>query len=316
MWPILLKLGPIPINTFGVMLVLAFLVGAKYITRDGVRQGMNGEEIENLTWMVLGAIVLGGRAMFIITTPGPYLAEPWKIFYIWEGGLVYYGGFLATVGCVMWYAWRERLPIWKLTDLFTVGGMLGLAIGRWGCFFAGDDHGRVIPGATDANHPFWAVKFTETVGPWDAHPAMDPTWIGKWLYPTQWMMSAKALSIFLVVRWVSKRKKFDGQLTAILLMQYSVLRSIVELYRGDMDRGVYFLPEHVMRSYMLGTIEYPGFYLTTSQGISIVLFALGALLYVVKRNDGVAPVPQKKGSAKAQTQVSSSDEPKAEEKAA
>jgi phosphatidylglycerol---prolipoprotein diacylglyceryl transferase len=292
------------------MLVLAFLVGSKYITRDAVRQGLNGEETENLTWMVLGAIVLGGRAMFIITEPGPYLREPWKIFYIWEGGLVYYGGFIATVGTVVWYAWKEKLPIWKLTDVFSVGGMLGLAVGRWGCFFAGDDHGRVIPGATDANHPIWAVKFAETVGPWEAHPAMDPAWIGQWLYPSQWMMSAKAFSIFVVAMLIAKRKKFDGQVTAILMMQYAVLRSIIELYRGDMDRGVYFMPDHIMRSYMLGTIDYPGLYMTTSQGISIVLFFLGLWLYLSQKNKGIAPVPQKKGSAKAQTQVSS-DESKA-----
>jgi phosphatidylglycerol:prolipoprotein diacylglycerol transferase len=294
LWPILVKLGPLPINTFGVILVLAFLAGTWYITKDAIRQGLDGEEIQNLCWMVLGAIVLGGRLMFIITEPGPYLREPWKIFYIWEGGLVYYGGFLATVGTVMWYAWKEKLPIWKLTDLFTVGGMLGLAIGRWGCFFAGDDHGRVVQGATDENHPFWAVKFPASVGPWNAHPAMDSAWVGKWLYPTQWMMSGKALLLFAILALISKRKKFDGQLTAVLLMGYAILRSIIETYRGDMDRGIYFLPEHMIKSYSLGTIAYPGFYLTTSQGVSIVLFLLGVWLYVSKRNDGVAPVPQRK----------------------
>jgi phosphatidylglycerol:prolipoprotein diacylglycerol transferase len=303
----LLKLGPLPINTFGVMLVLAFLTGTWYITRDAQRQGLDPEQIQTLCWWVLGAIVLGGRVMFIITSPQPYLENPLRIFAIWEGGLVYYGGFLATVGTVVYFAWRDGLHIWKLTDLFTVGGMLGLAIGRWGCFFAGDDHGRVIPGATDADHPFWALKFSRDVpylGLFDGqanhvtHPAMEPQWMDQWLYPSQWMMSLKAFTLFVLLAFLAKRKKFDGQLTAVLLMGYAVLRSIIELFRGDMDRGVYFQGERVMRAYLLGKAEYPGFYLTTSQAISIALFALGLILYLVRKDKGVAKItPYKKASA-------------------
>lgn len=301
MLPILLKLGPLPINTFGVMLVLAFLTGTWYITKDAKTQGLDPERIQTLCWWVLAAIVLGGRVMFIITAPQPYLENPLRIFAIWEGGLVYYGGFLATVGTVIYFSWRDGMPIWKLTDLFTVGGMLGLAIGRWGCYFAGDDHGRVIQGATDADHPFWAVKFPRDVdylGLFDGqathitHPAMELQWMDQWLYPSQWMMSAKAFTLFVVLMLISKRKKFDGQLTAILLMGYAVLRSIIELFRGDMDRGVFFQNDRVMRAYLLGRGDYPGFYLTTSQAISIVLFILGLGLYLWRRNKGIAPPPQ------------------------
>jgi phosphatidylglycerol---prolipoprotein diacylglyceryl transferase len=348
LWPVFLKLGPLPINTFGVVLVIAFLVGTWYITRDGARQGLDPEQIQSLCWMVLGAIVIGGRVMFIITTPGPYLDNPLRVFAIWEGGLVYYGGFLATVGTVMWFAWKHGLPIWKLTDLFTVGGMLGLGIGRFSCFFAGDDHGRVIPGtlALDgagrplvestpliANHlvaraqeiawydlpgklahdiPWYAVKFKETVGPWDAHPALsDLRWADLWLYPTQWMMSLKAFILFLGLAYLSKRKKFDGQLTAVLLMGYAVLRSLVELWRGDVDRGVYLQPDRAITLYSLGLDSYPGFYLTTAQITSIILFALGAWLYVAKRKDGVEVVTTPKAKAagaKAEDQVSSGEE--------
>lgn len=329
MWPILLKLGPLPINTFGVILVIAFLTGTWYITRDAGRQGLNTEQIQNLCWLVLGAIVIGGRVMFIITTPEPYLENPLRIFAIWEGGLVYYGGFLGTVGTVMYVAWQNNWPIWKLTDLFTVGGMLGLGIGRFSCFFAGDDHGRVLSGTLalsesgqplrDASGylvaraaeipwydfagkvandiPWYAVKFNRTVGPWEAHPAMDLRWAELWLYPTQWMMSLKAFSLFLLLAWISKRKKFDGQLTAVLLMGYAILRSIVELFRGDIDRGVYLQPTGAMTKYALSLGPYPGFYLTTAQITSIILFALGALLYARRMNKGIDPVPAQRKTA-------------------
>jgi phosphatidylglycerol---prolipoprotein diacylglyceryl transferase len=302
LWPILVKIGPVPINTFGVVLVLAFLLGTWYITRDGARQGLDPEKIQSLCWVVLGAIVIGGRLMFIITEPGYYAKDPLRVFYIWEGGLVYYGGFLATVGTVVYFAWKNKLPIYKLTDLFTVGGMLGLALGRFGCFVAGDDHGRVIPGATDDSHPFWAVKFARDVpylgigdpapAPHITHPAMDLNWADKWLYPSQFMMMLNAFLLFLILRYVSQRKKFDGQLTALLLMLYAVGRSIIEVYRGDVDRGVYFASETAVKAYSLGIGPNPGFYLTTSQLLSIVLFVLGAALYVARRNSGVAPVPK------------------------
>jgi prolipoprotein diacylglyceryl transferase len=343
----------LPINTFGVILVLAFLVGKWYIVKDAIRQGLDGEQIDQLCWLVLGAIVIGGRLMFIITEPQLYLDAPWKIFYIWEGGLVYYGGFLATVGTVMWFAWKHNLPIWKLTDLFTVGGMLGLGIGRWGCFFAGDDHGRVIPGTVDALGkalpagdpaiPWYAVNFQSRVPylqidfsgvhyfteqnlppiPPDApaavlkdpslllaRPAMEIPWMDQWLYPSQWMMSGKALLLFVLLMLVARNKKFDGQLTAILLMGYGVLRSIIETFRGDMDRGVYFESARKAETFFLGRTEDIGFYMTNAQFISVALFILGAWLYISKRHDGVAPVPKKVSSAPAEKQVSSTTEAK------
>lgn len=355
MWPVLLKLGPFPVNTFGVMLVISFLVGTWYITRDAKRQGLDAEKIHNLCWYVLGAIVIGGRLMFIITEPKVYIENPLRVFYIWEGGLVYYGGFLGTVFTVIYFAWKNKMPIWKLTDLFTVGGMLGLAIGRWSCFFAGDDHGRVIPGTLkldeagnvltapssfihplsggDPTHPlnqdvfaraadiawwdipgklandipWWAVKFPRTAGFWDSPPAMDPKWTELWLYPSQWMMSLNALFLFLILGLIAKKKKFDGQLTALLLMLYAIGRSLIELYRGD-ERGVYLQPAEATYAYALGQTQEIGFYLTTAQITSIVLFILGAALYLWKRNAGVAPIPAHVSGESEENGVSSEKE--------
>jgi phosphatidylglycerol---prolipoprotein diacylglyceryl transferase len=153
-----------------------------------------------------------------------YSAHPLKAFAVWEGGLVMYGGMLAVFFTVIGYAAKNHLNILRLCDLVAPAAFLGGAIGRWGCFFAGDDYGK----PTDS----WVgVRFT------DPNSLVPEALRGVALHPAQLYMSAKCLLIFGVCMWVTRRKKFDGQVGALALLMYAVLRSIVELYRGDADRG-------------------------------------------------------------------------------
>ena len=234
------------------------------IASDAEKQGFDRNEIWNLSLLVLGAILVGGRLGYLVVEffRTPYYREhPLEILKFWKGGLMFYGGFILTFITVVWYARVKKLPILKLTDLYAVGGILGNAIGRWGCFFAGDDYGKPAPDLP------WAVTFTD---PRSFAPKGIP------LHPTQLYMSLNSFLIFLLVRWVAKHKKFDGQVTAVLLMVYAVGRSIIELYRGDADRG--FL------------IQEP-FTLSSSQFVSVVGFVFGAFLYWWASKRPQAPWP-------------------------
>jgi phosphatidylglycerol---prolipoprotein diacylglyceryl transferase len=252
MFPIITKIGPFTLHTFGVMLAIAILLGSHMLIREVRRfkdPQITEEKVQKLIWHVVLAVIIGGRLGHVFVNIGDYAQRPLEIFKIWEGGLMMYGGLLATFIVVVVFAYRHNVRILRLCDLVAPFAFLGDAVGRWGCFFAGDDYGK---------------KTTSWVGVKFTHPdSLVPEHLrGVPLHPTQIYMSGKALIIFLVTFYILRRKKFDGQVAGTALCMYAVLRSIVEIFRGDEDRG------------MVGP-------LSTSQFVSIFVFAIGLLILIL-----------------------------------
>jgi phosphatidylglycerol:prolipoprotein diacylglycerol transferase len=261
MFPVITKIGGFTLHTFGVVLAVAILVGSSVLIRELRR--LNDPQItearmQRLIWYIVLAVILGGRLLYVITAwdQDHFGDHPMQIFAIWEGGLVMYGGLLAVFGAVIGFAIKNKINILRLCDLVAPSCFLGDAIGRWGCFFAGDDYGRPIP--PDA--PGWVqaigIKFT------DPQSLVPPNLRGVALYPTEIMMSLKAAIIAVVLFWLTRRKKFDGQIAGWAFMMYAVLRSLIEFFRGDDDRG------------FVGPMS-------TSQFISIFVFAGGLLILML-----------------------------------
>jgi phosphatidylglycerol:prolipoprotein diacylglycerol transferase len=252
MYPIITKIGPFTLHAFGLILAVAIMVGSAHLVRETRRLGdprIDEKRMQRLIWWIVVAVIAGGRLMHVLVNFGDYARRPLDALKIWEGGLAMYGGLLAIFFVVMGFAWKNGISVLRLCDLCAPSCFLGDAIGRWGCFFAGDDYGK----PTDS----WVgVVFT--------HPdtLVPPQLRGVPLHPTQIYMSLKALIIFGALMWITRRKKFDGQVAGWAFILYAVLRSIVEIFRGDADRG------------FIGP-------LSTSQFISIFVFAAGLLILMV-----------------------------------
>jgi len=180
-----------------------------------------------------------------------FLSEPTIFFRIWEGGLVFYGGFIAALLVSIWYLRKHRMPLLKTSDIFAPAISLGHAVGRAGCILAGCCYG----GKADVV-AWYAVIFP--------HAPRTFAPIGVPLYPTQWMESLGELVIFFLLLIVRRYKRFDGQIIAVYLILYASLRFFDEFFRGDSERG-----------FFLGTG------LSTSQFISLLFFPIGILLYIL-----------------------------------
>ena len=72
------------------------------------------------------------------------MANPLIFFDGNEGGLVFYGGAIGGVISGVIYCYLRKIPVWKMADIGAPAIMLGLAIGRLGCFFAGCCHGMIV----------------------------------------------------------------------------------------------------------------------------------------------------------------------------
>jgi phosphatidylglycerol:prolipoprotein diacylglycerol transferase len=119
-----------------------------------------------ILWVTLG-IILGGRTGYVLFYNLPFFIEhPAAIFRLWEGGMSFHGGFLGCVVAVMWFAYRNGIPILSLGDITTAVAPVGLLLGRIANFINGELWGR----ATDASLP-WAMVFPNDPTQLPRHPS-------------------------------------------------------------------------------------------------------------------------------------------------
>jgi len=246
--PIALKLGSLSVHWYGVMVATAFLVGLWTAGRRGMRAGIAAEKIVDMgPWLIGGAIV-GSRVLYVITYwQESFAGKPvGEIFMIWKGGLVYYGGLIgASLACIA-YVRLKKLPLWKVADIFIPSLPLGCFFGRLGCFLNGCCYGR----ACDLP---WAIRFPadNPLGP-PTHP----------VHPTQLYDSLLNLCLYAFLAWLFRRRKFDGQVFGVYLVCYAVLRSLVEMFRGDYPERQHYL----------------GGWATPAHLVSILILAVGLVL--------------------------------------
>jgi len=256
MYPEIFRIGNFPINTYGVLLALAFLLALVVAARLAERDGLPRERIYDLgLWLLLAAII-GSKLLLLVVEP-EYRADPARLLsldFLRSGG-VFYGGFLGAVLTAYLLVRRYRLPWWQTADACAPGIALGQAIGRQGCFAAGCCWGK----PTDAP---WGVRFSElghqvTGVPIDAH-----------LHPTQLYESFAAFFFFGLLVWLHRRKTFNGQVILAYGVLYGATRFLIEFFRDD------------PRGDVLGLTSLT--HLSTSQLISL-LVALGSLVILVIR---------------------------------
>lgn len=244
-------IGELHIHSYGFMLALGFIVAITIAVRESQRVGLDPEKILNLIMFVLIFSIVGARLFHCIVFYESYLTDPLRIFKLWEGGLVFFGGFIGGVSVTIWYCWYSGMNFWTVGDLVIPLVALGLSFGRIGCLCAGCCYGKPV----NPDFPF-AMIFS------------DPSGIGikdTPLYPTQLISSLNAFGIFLLVWFLRKRKQFEGQLLAIFLVIYSITRSLIELLRDD--------PRGFVELFSLRVSE--------SQLVSIVMILIAVAMFAI-----------------------------------
>ena len=262
MFPELFRIGNFPINTYGVLLALAFLVALLVAARLAVRDGLPRERIYDLgLWMLLAALI-GSKVLMLWTEPG-YRQNPSELLsldFLRSGG-VFYGGLIGAVLTGYLLVRRYGLAWWKTADAFAPGIALGQSIGRMGCFSAGCCWGKptTLP---------WGVHFTKAGNEITGVPIHDDNFNPLYLHPTQLYEAIATLIIFFFLLWLHRRKRFSGQVILFYSVLYGTARFLIEFVRDD------------PRGDIAGLTTLTG--LSTSQIISLV-FMLGGLVILILR---------------------------------
>lgn len=175
------------------------------------------------TWVVVG-VILGGRLGYVIFyEPATYLAEPWRIPYVWEGGMSFHGGFAGVVVAGILFCRRERIPMLSMGDLLAVATPLGLALGRLSNFVNAELWGR----PTDLP---WGVIF-----PGDAAQTCEGITGLCARHPSQlYQATLEGFLLLAVLLWLGFRRgwfKRPGALMGVFLAGYGIARFLVEFFR-------------------------------------------------------------------------------------
>jgi phosphatidylglycerol---prolipoprotein diacylglyceryl transferase len=250
MHPILFEVGSFTIYTYGFCIAVGAVSGFIYMAREAKKQfGLSFDQSNTLFLLIVTAAVVGGKA-FLVFEDFSYLSHPSRL--LSGSGFVFYGSLLTCIPVMLWFFKRNKIPVWAMLDVMAITTCILHTCGRIGCFMAGCCYGT----PTDS---LFGVTFTNPVC--QAEPLNTP------IHPTQLYEAGYIFSIMLVLLLLKKKRQFEGQLFLIYIILYAIGRAVIELFRGDIERG--FIIQD---------------YLSNSQFISLLLISGATYFYVKLRN--------------------------------
>ncbi|MEL6185841.1 MAG: prolipoprotein diacylglyceryl transferase [Myxococcota bacterium] len=277
--------GAFKLHTYGLMIAIGFLVGTQLGAREARRVDLDGKGrfdqfILDLTFWILLVSMAGARLLFIIVEwDTVYSRDPLKMFKIWEGGFVFYGGFLAALIFSVAYSRAHGRNFFLVADTLIPSVALGHFFGRLGCVAAGCCWGVEV----DPDFPL-AIQYPAGA---QAHASMVGAGVighsaafTPHVHPVQLYEAFGELSLFFILIFTRTIKRFHGQVLLTYLFLYPILRTSLEFIRGDKARGEYLIF---------------GAKVSTSQIISILVATAAVTLLVTlvrRRKAAAAPTAQ------------------------
>lgn len=214
------------VGILGGWLMARYAVSRAAFWPGGVPPMTKGQVEDVMTWITLG-IVLGGRLGYVLFyQPGYYLENPIEALYVWQGGMSFHGGMIATGLAVIVYAMRQGIPIRSILDIAALATPLGLGLGRVANFVNGELWGRpsTVP---------WAVIF-----PGNAAQSCGNvvTAAGEFCarHPSQLYEAALEGVLLLVILWIVAFRgglRVPGMICGLFLAGYGAARIFVEYFR-------------------------------------------------------------------------------------
>lgn len=270
-YPLVFHLGPLEITGYGIMMMVAFLMGGWLIALELRRRQLAEDYAADLVAAAVVGGIIGAKLWYVALT-----RDPGALFS--RGGLVWYGGFIGGTAAVVLNGWRLRVPLRWTMQLVAPALAAAYALGRVGCFLVNDDYGR------PSNLP-WAVKFPRGLPPSTAGnlehlfgiavpPGTDPATVLA-VHPTQLYETGIMLVVFAVLWRLRLNSRPVGWLFGLYLVLAGAERFVIEILRAKDDRflGAFTLAQltsvililigsGLMASWKIGTSPAPGDYLT------------------------------------------------------
>lgn len=224
--PVALRIGPLAVHWYGLMYLTAFglfmWLGRRRLQHppfNGAHSPWKTQDVDDILFLGMLGVIAGGRLGYcLFYKPDYYLSHPLEILAIWTGGMSFHGGLLGVVVAMLWFA-RSRGRSWREVGDFVAPCVpTGLAAGRLGNFMNGELWGRVAQ-----SDIAWAMIFPHSGTLLPRHPSQ--------LY----QFALEGLLLFAVLWLYARRPHRPGQVLAVFLMGYGILRFVAEYFREPDD---------------------------------------------------------------------------------
>lgn len=230
MRPILIKFDGFGIPSYGTMLVISFIVALFLVKREAKRYNISPIIIENLAFYLMLGVIIGGRFLYVAFHPSEF-KDIISIFEIWNGGMMFFGGFIGAFIAGAIYTKRQNLSIALLGDLVSPSIALGEFFTRIGCFLNGCCFGR----PTDLP---WGVHFPP--GSFADRAGFDCA-----IHPAQLYSSLFGLFLFFFLQRMLHHKHHRGSVFSLFLILYGGFRFGVDFIRHYEDLGNFLVNQIV-----------------------------------------------------------------------
>ncbi len=271
MYPELLKIGPLTIYSYGLMLGLAFITASFLLTKELKRKSLDPNLASTITLLAVVCGIVGAKLFHIFENWNYFLRSPIDTLFS-AGGLTFYGGFILATIVIIIYLGSKKIKVLSITDAAAPGLMIGYGIARIGCHLSGDgDYG--VP--TDLP---WAMSYENGTYPPSVAFRDFPEIVAKFgvngivpdnilVHPAPLYELIAAIVIFLILWKLRTKLLVNGKLFMTYLVFSGLERFFIEFIR-------------INKRVILGLSE--------AQIISIVLMliGIGGLFYLNSKKSG------------------------------
>ena len=213
--PRTIELGPLTIHYYGLIIAVGLVLAVLYCCRRSKEFGLTEDHVLDGVLCVTPFAILCARAYYCAFAWHEFADDPISVLYIWNGGIAIYGG---VIGAIIGMAVMSRVKKVKLAtvlDLILLAFLIGQSIGRWGNFMNREAFGA----ATDSF--FRMGLFNTKTNAWEYY---HPTF----LYESVWNLCG-----FVLLHFLSKKRKYDGQIALGYAAWYGLGRCFIEGLRVD-----------------------------------------------------------------------------------
>ena len=236
-----LMIGNVSIYFYGVIIALGLFLAVTYALKRRKQFGLLEDDIlDGVLWIVPVSIICA-RAYYCAFRWEEFAENPISVLYIWNGGIAIYGGIIGAALCVIIHCLIKKIRLAAVLDIVALSFLIGQMIGRWGNFFNREAFGAYCDNIFAMRLPASALHIPDdasaqlmeavatlreqaTAGDYSGFYQVHPTF----LYESVWNLAG-----FIALHFISKKRRYDGQIALMYVAWYGLGRTFIEGLRMD-----------------------------------------------------------------------------------
>ena len=221
----------IEIRWYGILITLGIILAIVYASWRAKQENISTDDLLDMGIFAIIFGVIGARTYYVLTygisnfvvKNADGKIKLWDTFVsiigVWNGGIAIYGAIIAGALAIYFVCRHKKINFLKAFDAIILGVMIGQILGRWGNFVNGEAHGGVV----NSTSPLYWLR----MGLQNNYGKMS------YVHPTFLYESLWNLVGFVIIHFIYKKKKFDGQIFLMYVTWYGFGRMLIEGLRTD-----------------------------------------------------------------------------------